>query len=252
MDILKSIALFLISPLNLIVLLTLLGVTAVLWKYYRLARYCHFAAFFLLAVFSQPYSAVLLLHPLEFGESYNLQHIALEYTPDILYAPACYYSTTGQKTEVSNFHTCSMQRIVQLARVAQLKPNAQIIVTGGNYLRDQDVFFAEKARALLLSLGIDEQRILAVNKGSTTLSEVQSISSQLNKKTILAISSATHGQRLVDILSPHAAKVYFYPVDFLSNGQLTPFLDLPSATALEANRRALYEYGAIAKYYLFE
>lgn len=250
MEILKLITLFLISPLNIATTLLVIGLFAAFRKRHFLARYLHVSAFVVLLVFSQPYTAVLLLYPLEYGSSYNEEHILLNYTPDYIYAPACYYSTTGNKTEVSNFHTCSMQRLIQVARVSRLKPNAQIIVTGGNFLFDKDIFFADKAKELLVSLGIPAERISAVNQGTTTLSEVESIKTLITNKSILAISTATHGKRLTEMLSLHANQVYFYPVDFLSNGELTPFVELPSATALESSRRALYEYGARLKFYL--
>jgi hypothetical protein len=45
--------------------------------------------------------------------------------------------------------------------------------------------------------------------------------------------------------------VAFFPVDYSSSGNLTPRITLPSIYALEATRRALYEYLAIAKDYFF-
>ena len=250
MALLKDIALFFISPLALVMTLAFIALGFLLVKRYKPFRIFATLSISVLVICSQPYTAVLLLYPLEYGNADKPFTLAPTITPDLLYAPACYYDTEGYKTEVSNFNSCSLQRLVQLVRLKQQFSNAKIVVTGGNFMKDKEVVYAQKAHAFLTSMGISEHDVIAVDQGTTTLSEVSAIAELLNNKTVIAVSSATHKQRLLEMLQTHTADAHFYPVDYMSSGDLSPFLTFPSEYALEGCRRAFYEYLAQIKWRL--
>jgi uncharacterized SAM-binding protein YcdF (DUF218 family) len=248
---LKTIALFLTSPVNLSMLLFLISTLFLLLKYRTWSKVARNAGIVILLIFSQPYSADLLLYPLEHSFTNN-QHIKISNSDDyIIYTPACYYSSVGNIPEIARWSECSMQRLTQSAIISK-KNNVAIILSGGNFLSDNSVYYAEKAKMYLESLGVDNNLILTSNKGFDTKTEIQSINHLILGKKILLISSATHIQRTRKLLLVNAADVDILAVDFQSSGLLKPYISLPTANALEKSRKALYEYGAIAKNTIFE
>jgi uncharacterized SAM-binding protein YcdF (DUF218 family) len=127
-----------------------------------------------------------------------------------------------------------------------------IIVTGGNFLTEQDIVFAEEARKFLLNFGVDGDDIIVIGKGWNTRSEVEAVKQLLPKANLLAVTSATHQLRLSYLLSDAGFEHMVENVDYQSSGELAFFLSLPSPTALESVRKAAYEYLAIIKYALYD
>lgn len=243
-DILKQLALFFTSPLNLVMVTLVLG-----WINQRIerrviARRWYSSSLAILVIFSQPYVATLLLYPLE--HYYDMPEENQLVNADILFVPACYYTTEGDISEVSRFAECSLQRLVQAAIFSE-KYQKPIVVSGGNFLKDKELVYAEKASALLQGMGVKIERIIVVDEGHTTDEEILASRAYLVGRRVVAISSATHGQRLMNMLAAQGSSAVFYPVDFLSSGSLFPFVTFPSAQAIEKSRRAFYEYGARIK-----
>nr|WP_274601126.1 YdcF family protein [Halochromatium roseum] len=142
-----------------------------------------------------------------------------------------------------------MQRLTAAAQLYH-QYRGKILVTGGRSKSHENVSYAEKATALLVSLGVKKRDIILLKRGSTTAGEITAAMAFLKDRPTLIISSATHVRR-IRLLVDNCKNVSFFPVDFLSLGNLTPRLEIPSIYALEASRRAFYEYIALAKdYYL--
>ena len=247
-DILKPLVLFFVSPLHLVMMALFVGAICHVAGRTAVARRCYLCALSVLVLFSQPYMATLLLYPLE--HTYAIPSDERIARADVLYVPACYYTTVGSMTEVARFHECSLQRLTQAA-IFYHHYQVPIMLTGGNFLMDKNIAFAETSSRLLTTLGVPTDHIVIVNQGTNTQEEVLAIGRHISDKRIIAISSATHQHRVTALLSDFSDDVAFYPVDYLTPGSLTPFIDWPSAIALEKSKRALYEYGARIKFWLY-
>ena len=148
------------------------------------------------------------------------------------------------------FHECSLQRLTQaLIRLVD-NPEATVILTGGDF-GDDKILFAQKSKALLIRLGADPNKIVEINEGHNTQTEIDAAKDYFNNKRVLVVSSATHGIRLISMIEPYSKKLYFDPVDFNTPGLLYFELFPPSMSAMNAVNRALYEYLAILKYKIF-
>jgi len=244
----KQLAMFLVSPLC----LSLCFLAASLYTYrrgnFRIVRNLTVITFSILAVFSQPWVANLLLYPLEF---HNMLREEKEFQPDYIFVPACYFQTEGNIPTITKWHECSSQRMLQ-AIIIHKKLQLPIIVTGGNFLEDQDIVFAEEARKFLLNFDVDGDDIIVIGKGWNTKSEVEALKALLADANLLAVTSATHQLRLSYLLSDAGLQHSVESVDYHSSGELEFFISAPSPNALENVRKAAYEYLAIIKYAVYD
>ncbi|NDV91419.1 YdcF family protein [Alteromonas sp. 345S023] len=247
MDVLKSIAVTLTSPLIFALALLLSGWLLNIAAKYKLARFCRVTALIWLAVFSQPYVSNLLLYPLEYSRA--PQNNAPP--PKYIHVLACYYNTLGNMSEVSRWSNCSIERNIEAFRqYIASQQRAKIIVTGGNFLANKDVFYANKAADFFVSLGVPLGDILTLPSGTNTQEEAQEVLRIYDNGPLLVVSSATHIKRLTMIYAPITQNVSFQAVDYHSDGRLTPHLTLPKLWALTNAQHAFYEYLALAKFHL--
>lgn len=248
MDVLKHIVVALTSPLVFAVVLLILGWGLAVLKYPHCSRRCRVFAFIWLAIFSQPYASNLLLHPLEHKNGIDTSTVPTDY----IHVLACYYNSSGNITEVSRWSECSLQRNVEALRLYRASESqSKIIVTGGNFLEEKETNYAAKAAAFFISLGVPPSDIIVLPHGKNTYEEVNAVLNFKKSGTLKVVSSATHLTRLSLLYASIGHEVSYQPVDFHSNGSLTPFLELPSVYALNNAQHAFYEYFALAKFYLF-
>lgn len=247
MEAIKSIALVLSSPLT--ISLILLIVAAFFYLRHQTKRAVTLASCGtgILLMFSQPWVASLLLYPLEYPKDYATTE-ALEKS-EIIFTPACYYSTKGEMPETARWADCSLQRLLHSASLSK-EYDIPIVVSGGAFLRDKTVIYAQRASEFLLSVGISQSMIIVVGKGTNTLSEIQAARIHLEDKYVLAVTSATHATRVENMLIDLDIAVQSSPVDYQSSDDLDFFLASPSAVSLEKSRKAIYEYLALLKYQL--
>ena len=202
---------------------------------------------------SQPYVSDLLLYPLEYLPNNNSTAYIPKDDPakhEILLVLACnYYSEPVHYPEVSKFPSCSLQRLVQAA-ITQKQTNLPIVITGGFFLKNEKITYAEVAKDFLVSLGVAETSIITITKGYDTVSELDAVKHIVENKTVGVISSASHHFRIKRIAKDQNISMQFIAVDYLSSGALTPYVTWPSSLALKAFQRAIYEYLAIVKYAL--
>ncbi|WP_414828096.1 YdcF family protein [Alteromonas sp. H39] len=248
MEILKFIAIQLASPLALSFLFAAIAAIFFKLKKRKASKTAAVLSATILFLFSQPMVADLILYPLENAEPSKIFN-ADKQKPDYILVLACYYNTKGNIPEVSRFTECSLQRLAQ-AFLTHKKTGAPIIVSGGRFLSDDDIVYAEKAADMLRNLGVDANNLTIVGEGTTTQEELHFVETLLSGKSVVIITSATHLFR-VDKLMNHSLEYSFLPVDYLTSNQPSFYLTLPSPTAIERSRRAFYEYFAIAKTYLF-
>jgi len=243
----KALVLELISPLKLSFILLLLSLIArSTGKYTKVAHRLVMIALIWLLIWSQPYSADLLLYPLERNITATNNPVEEVKNPDYIVVLACYYNTEGVIPEISRWSHCSLQRLVQAA-LLQTKLNTKILLTGGYFLEDEKTNYSLKAEEFLISLGVSPKSIISTSKGTTTQEEIASIKDKIYQKKVLVVTTATHVRRVSNEFEGITRELFFFPVDYHSNGNLTPYLTLPSLAALDASRSAFYEYLALIK-----
>lgn len=246
MVITKSIVIAFTNPLMMFSVLVLVAclLQRLQKKGYRLLYRIAFIYIFLT---SQPYFADLLLYPLEHTITVSeLKSEAID--AEFIVVPACYYFTEGQMTEISRWPPCALQRLVGASEVSRAF-NIPTLVTGGYFLNDKNISYAEKAASFLVSLGVSKDNIITIPEGTTTVSEVEAIKSFISNKDVVLVTSATHIERASAVLSKYSTSVLTFPVEYHSNGRLMPYLSTPSITALHKVQQAFYAYGAQVKYY---
>ena len=262
MDIIKSIVVALTSPLTLALLFLTIGWILAFTRARKTSRFFRFSAFIWLALCSQTFFADLMLYPLEHTFRTSGQNISIDKnshgdveqnsaSPDYIHVLACYYNTSGNMTEVSRWSECSLQRNIEAYRLYTASAGkAKIIVTGGNFLREKEVEYAHKAVDFFVSLGVPQEDLIALPNGKNSYEEVKAVIGFYQQGDVWVVSSATHLTRLSILYEPLGENIWYQPVDFHSNGNLTPSVTLPSLSALTSCQHAFYEYFALAKLYL--
>lgn len=250
MLILKGIALILVSPTKTAFLLFIVGLFAHFLKRNRVKRLCFAMGFTWLLVFSQPYVANLLLYPLEHSTTSNqLESDNTFAKPKYVLPLACFYQTKGNVPEISRWSECSLQRMLEAMKLAK-QHNAIVLLTGGHFLDDSTVNYAEQAAKFYQQQGFPQAQLVIIGEGKNTREELASISQYVNSEPFLVVSSATHQTRLELLLKELKLTASVVTVDYHSSGDLTPHLRLPTVFAMQYSTHALYEYLALVKYYM--
>ncbi|WP_284217225.1 YdcF family protein [Agaribacter marinus] len=205
-------------------------------------------AFSWIMLCSQTWFSYLVTQPLE-SYSKAVQSQYMEVSDDYyIHVLACYYQDNSDIPMISRWSDCSLKRLVQ-AVLLHKKSGATIVLTGGRFIPESDVVYAEKAYALLLELGVDEDKIIALSVGTNTKEEVLAIKRRLSNKAKLAlVSSTTHTERLHKLV----LQAGFTNFKFFSVGHMNGEFDWSYAFGLNhfnliRTERAFYEYGAQIK-----
>jgi uncharacterized SAM-binding protein YcdF (DUF218 family) len=248
-NVFKALVIELISPLQTSLFLVFMAALAkCILRSNKLASKLVYASLIWLLTWSQPYSADLLLYPLERGQKVKRLQYSAHKTQNYILVLACYYNTEGYIPEISRWSNCSLQRLVQTARLYK-QTKSTVIVSGGHFLENKKTSYSQKAKAFLVSLGVPRDKIITTDKGTTTQEEIISASQFITNKSLLVVTSATHVLRVSNELQEFTKEAAFHPVDYHSAGELTPYLSMPSLSALIASRAAFYEYLALLKQY---
>ena len=101
--------------------------------------------------------------------------------------------------------------------------------------------YGEKAHQFFTSLRIASEFIITTHRGTNTHEEIISALPHIRNKNIWVVSSATHIKRLQKELEGVVASASYYPVEYHSKGNTSPYLTLPSQSALESAHRGPYE-----------
>lgn len=245
MEFAKAIVLQLIVPLNLSLLCLFTSFLMIYIQRLRVAKYLQAFALGWILLCSQPYFSDLLLYPIEY---HDIEQPPAE-SPDVIFVLACYYSTQGNVSEISRWSECSLQRNVEAARL-HYQTGSPILVTGGFFLKDKTINYTDKTIEFFESLSIKTENLIGTRTGTTTLEEIESAKAWLGEKNVWVVSSATHIPRLRGMLSPIVRTAYYFPVNYQSKSQLSPYLTMPSQNAMENTRVALYAYLSQIKQYL--
>ena len=239
-DTLKFIVKQLVSPIVLFFGVLLLSI---LCKHVKsLRRYTTallIMACFWLLLSSQYFFSNWLLAPLEYAYPPLKKADQAWHHVEYIFTPGCYYYGKDLPA-ASNWHQCSLTRLTQTAIMSDYK-NIPVIVTGGNFLRDKEIVYAERAKQFLTTLMSSE--IIALPAGHNTEQELQALFQQTGDAPIAVVTSATHMRRLLyqagQIGFNHLVPV---PVEHLSPPTYDLTLNIPSIASIYHTERALYEY----------
>ncbi|MFC3204472.1 YdcF family protein [Alteromonas oceani] len=239
-DTLKFIVKQLISP---VVLFFVLLLAALACHYSnKLSRYTYLifiSGFTWLLLASQYTFSNWLLAPLEYAYPPVKKSDKAWHHVEYIFTPGCYYYG-NDLPEASNWHQCSLTRLTQTAIMSVYK-NKPVIVTGGHFLEDKDISYAERARAFLSPL--ISAPVTALPAGFNTEQELQALFNLTGDVPIAVVTSATHMRRLVY----QARQIGFHhlvpvPVEHLSPPTYEVTLNIPSIASIYHTERALYEY----------
>ncbi|MDC8830348.1 YdcF family protein [Alteromonas gilva] len=242
----KEFIVWLTAPLHLLTFIMGLAALVKLLNNETLARRLVITALTLFIISSQNYVADLLLYPLErFKSDKNYSK-----PPRYILPLACSYDTELlASNETARYSECSLQRLAQAAILNQ-QLNVPIIVTGGHFLADDSISYAQVASTYLRALGVPQQSVITVNAGTDTYSELEAAASIIADNVVIAVSSASHHRRLLMIAEDLHIQLLFSAVDYQGRAGLMPYLSLPNRTALEGFQRAMYEYMALLKFHI--
>ncbi|WP_421132041.1 YdcF family protein [Alteromonas sp. A079] len=199
----------------------------------------------ILLLSSQFFVSDLLLRPLEgFAKKQQPQKSSYAFIAPL----ACFYDTSSTHIEISKWSECSLQRLAQAAIEYKKRGNLEtkVLLSGGYFLHDTSIGYADKAKKLLVSLGINEQAIIALNKGTSTTEELTYIKAFVEKENTLIISSATHLYRINEQVK-QKVNIDLLAVDFISSGVNEFHINYPSPSAIQNCQHALYEYSALLR-----
>jgi uncharacterized SAM-binding protein YcdF (DUF218 family) len=160
----------------------------------------------------------------------------------------CWNNEDPYRPMIDNVADCSLSRLVEALRLAQVYPKATIVVSGGRQKPSHTLTHAEYSAEVLKQLGLPEERIY-VSSGSTnaqdTNHEARRLQTLLRGKTNLLVSNASHLPRAVKIFNKYEIDVIPVPARYLSrsasNTEIGLSLLIPNSDSLERSSRALYE-----------
>lgn len=245
----KSLALILISPLKLAFVFCVIAILCRLLKRSKLERFFYGLSVTWLMVFSQPYVADLLLFPLEYSQTNETEPGLSSQSADFVLPLACYYQTHTTIPEISRWPECSLLRMLMAKNLAH-KYHAELVVTGGFFLQDETVNYAERAAHFFLQQGWPDNKLHIQRMGTNTREELTAVKSLINDASIIIVTSATHTYRVKRLAEDLGINATVISASYNSGGKLKPYIRLPSAEALLQSQSAFYEYLAILKYYL--
>lgn len=145
------------------------------------------------------------------------------------------------------------ERILAMAELARRYPQARLVFTGGSgYARDQDMREADVARAVFVSLGLDEHRLVYERESRNTWENAQFSKALLQPRpdeTWLLVTSAWHMPRAVGCFRASGWRVMPWPVDYIG-GDAGDWLRFDTEEQLPAATLALKEWIGLVAYHV--
>lgn len=238
----------LISPLNLSLTLAIIGALCIRFKLAPMLIGTSLIGVSIvwLLLCSQYMFSYLLISPLE----QNFQVVKIEdekwQESKAIWVLACYHYDAEELPEVSQFNRCSLERLVHAANMHR-KKNIPIYLTGGIFNNRSKINHAQKAADFLYHLGVPKSDLIIINAGTNTREESVAILANNNHGKLAIVSSATHGNRISNLMIAGNQAFIFIPVHFATSKQKEFELNFPSIDSIAKVERALYEYAALAR-----
>jgi uncharacterized SAM-binding protein YcdF (DUF218 family) len=203
-----------------------------------------------LLICSMSYPSVLLIKNLE--DKYPVIPLQSEEwrKTDAIVVLACNYFEDDELPFVSRWPNCSLQRNLHAALMYREHPMP--IYLAGDILGSGDEYSqASHNKDFFVQMGVKNTDIFIISKGLDTETEVNALASILNGRHISLVTSASHLPRAIVYFEENNIPVLPIPVEHFSRLDVSPVFDLPNATILYRNERAIHEYlGIIYQKYL--
>lgn len=133
-------------------------------------------------------------------------------------------------------------RATEAIRIANLKPETKIIISGQYFLNPEDTQ-ALKLKNHLISQGLDPDKIILENKSRTTGESAQNLKEILKDQCFYLITSAYHLPRSVFLFHQQGLSPFPVPADFKVQKEKYDLLDFfPCAQNLRNVDLAIHEY----------
>ena len=201
-------------PINVILILLFIAI----WQYKKNAKIsfrCLITATLILLMASLSPISDPLMESLEDDYSaYQKTNIPLDY----IVVLGCYHFSDTRLPATMQLKTCSLQRLVEAIRIANLHPEAQIIMSGGAGHNPESN--AEKMKEAAILMGIAEVRISTENYPRDTQEEAELIAPRVKENRVALITNADHMRRSVNYFIAEGANVIAAPASYFVKGNI--------------------------------
>ena len=233
----------LLMPLPLVLLLMVLSLL-LLNRLPRISRIALVTATVMLFTLSFAPIADRIIEPLEYYPVYDKN--AQRNTNgklDYIVVLGCGHTTDITLKPSQQLKVCSLQRLTEGLRIAQLHPEAMIITSGAAIYDQQSNAMAVKQADV--ELGFDRRRIIADDRAYDTEDEALFLSIRLKGKRFALVTNANHMPRAMTYfeqqgLNPIAAPTGFYVKHAIDSGSWQDYF--PDPVDLHKSQTAWYEY----------
>jgi uncharacterized SAM-binding protein YcdF (DUF218 family) len=166
---------------------------------------------------------------------------------DYIAVLGCHHTNNELLPVTSQLRACSLKRITEAVRIANIHPEAIIITSG--YFGKKVISHAEKVRQAAIALGINQNRVIVADFAKDTEEEAQQIALHTLGKNLVLVSSASHMIRAMKYFELTGVTPIPAPAGHLSHISSGKdnhnFINygyyIPSTRALEKTGIALYE-----------
>ncbi len=241
-----------LMPISIIGILLLLAIVCFKIRP-SLSFKCLLSASLILVICSLGVVADQLMSPLEkhftsyrphLEQSADFNDMPEKQTVDYIVVLGCGHQTDNALPATAQLYTCSLQRLVEAVRIADIHPEAEVI-TSGAALSDS-VSNAVKVKQAAVLLGIPANKIITENFPKDTEEEAELIAPRVQGKTVILITNADHMYRAVNYFKTRGINVIPAPASFFttSSGQQRKwsYYLLPQVHYFMQSSRAWYEY----------
>lgn len=211
----KKLLSYLAMPLSIVLILLLCSI----YFYYKQSRYTKhtlITATGLLFVTSFPPIADNLIESLEddYLPYQKITNAPLNY----IVVLGCYHFSDSRLPATMELKTCSLERLVEAIRLANMHPEAQLIMSGGAGHNPESN--AEKMKEAAMLMGIAERRIFTQNFVRNTEEEAQLIAPRVKGSRFALITNADHMRRSVNYFTAQGATPIAAPASYFVKGDV--------------------------------
>ncbi|AMJ63097.1 YdcF family protein [Bosea sp. PAMC 26642] len=247
---LSKIVWFVLSPINLVVLLAAFAGLLAFTRFARAARWLGALALTGLVLLSFSPLPRMLVRPLE--DRFPQQNAAKGPVAGVIVLGGAIGVARGDV--VLNYAAARMTKAVELAR---LHPQAKIVFAGGGASLLSPIVHTEAdgARMLFESLGLPPERLVFEDKSRNTRENASFTRSLVDPKPgerWLLLTSAWHMPRAIGVFRKAGFDVEAFPVDYISGGEqadfIRPYARAPRGLGIADD--ALKEWAGLLAYWL--
>jgi uncharacterized SAM-binding protein YcdF (DUF218 family) len=247
---LSKIAWFVLSPVNLVILLAAFAGLLAFTRFARAARWLGLVALTGLLLLSFSPLPRMLVRPLE--DRFPQQDAARGPVAGVIVLGGAIGVARGDV--VLNYAAARMTKAVELAR---LHPQARIVFTGGgaNLLSPIIATEADGAKLLFDSLGLPPEQLMLEDKSRNTRENASFTRRLVDPKPgerWLLLTSAWHMPRAIGVFRKAGFDIEAFPVDFISAGEpadfVRPYARAPRGLGIADD--ALKEWVGLLAYWL--